>query len=61
MDRVFSPIPKSKYENSYVTGNTKIMMNTEIYLVLEKSKHKASAVYDNNAACLKRSYVLSEA
>jgi hypothetical protein len=42
MSRVFAPLKKPEYETSYAAGKTKILMNSEINIVLEKSRVKAS-------------------
>lgn len=61
MERAFAPLEKSAYEASYALGKTKILMNAEIREVLERSRIKASTVYDKNSQKLKRSYVLTKA
>ena len=61
MARVFDPLEPAQYEESFALGKTKIMMNAEIREVLERSKAKASAIYDEKSAFLKRVYALTMA
>lgn len=52
----FKPMQESEYREYFALGRTKLLMHTEIKLVIDRSKKMASKKYDKVCRMIKRSY-----
>jgi hypothetical protein len=52
----FKPMQPEEYQEYFACGNTKLLMHSEIKLVIDRSKAIASRKYDKVCRMIKRAY-----